>query len=67
MIDKIDIIITKYHLQTVNVDFQNTNKCHDWRNYVPLEIIDIWEQLPTSTRCIIISCCSEAADREDWN
>jgi len=48
-------------------NFDKVGKVHDWRNYVPEEYKNDWEQLTTRERMIIINLCQIQADKEDWD
>lgn len=47
--------------------FDMTNKCHDWRNYVPEEIIKIWEDLSAREKLIVAAMAEQRSDTEVWD
>lgn len=55
-----------YHWLT-EPDFEDTEKCHDWRNHVPGELQRIWSRLSQEARAAVFVCAQGAADSEDWN
>jgi hypothetical protein len=48
-------------------DFKGISKVHDWRNYVPDEIVDSWKNLTDREGKIIHYFCSERAENEAWD
>lgn len=47
-------------------DFDNTEKVHDWRNYVPDIAIDNWDKLSLETRTYIVYMAENQASSEEW-
>lgn len=50
-----------------NPDFKNVSKTHDWRNYVPFNWQNNWEQLTERERKIIAVMSQMQADDEEWD
>jgi len=48
------------------IDWANTHKCHDWRNYVPQAVRDVWDELTVEARLAVCLTAMPMADREDW-
>ena len=48
------------------IDFEDTNKCHDWKNYVG-EFVDVWSNLTLNEKKIIYIFCEKMADKEEWD
>ena len=53
-------------IDTDNVDFTNVNKCHDWRNYVPIAWVNSWSEFTGRERQIIAVMAQMQADEEEW-
>lgn len=47
--------------------FQNIQKVHDWRNYVPDELIEGWDILTDTEKSIIHSFAVKRAGSEIWD
>jgi hypothetical protein len=57
-------------LSMINIDkpeFENKDKVHDWRNYVPYEWQNNWEQFTQRERQIIAVMAQTQADKEEWD
>lgn len=48
-------------------DFKNISKCHDWKSYVPDNIIACWSELTSTERKLIVILCENSADSEEWD
>lgn len=48
-------------------DFEDIGRVHDWRNYVPKEIIEVWGSLTDRERKLIFIICEPIADAEYWD
>lgn len=46
--------------------FGRTGRIHDWRNHVPLSVIDIWETLTLRERFVAALVAQNMAEREEW-
>lgn len=46
--------------------FEETGKVHDWRNYIPDEFIEEWEQLTLREKQIIYILAEKQASNEEW-
>lgn len=49
-----------------DASFAPRNRCHDWRNYVPLSIIECWHSLSTETRLAVFCVAQSVANNEVW-
>lgn len=47
--------------------FERTSKVHDWRNYVPEVIQDIWKELNEKERLLVVVMAEEPANAEEWD
>lgn len=54
-------------IDVVNPNFHAVTKVHDWRNYVPYEWQNNWEQFTERERQIIAVMAQMQADKEDWD
>lgn len=52
---------------TENPQFEKSRKCHDWRNYVPDKIRDIWGALSDETRIMVFLTAEKQSNLEDWD
>lgn len=50
-----------------NPDFKNVSNIHDWRNYVPYDWQENWEQFSERERKIIAVMAQSQADKEEWD
>lgn len=48
-------------------DFKNRKEVHDWKNYVPKELIKDWLELTNRERKIIYTMAEIQANDEDWD
>ena len=48
-------------------DFENTRKCHDWRNHVAYDVVEVWDSLSLEGRLVAFLQAEQMADREDWD
>jgi hypothetical protein len=46
--------------------FEETRKCHDWRNYIPDFVCDVWEHLPPEAKLVAYDMALVQANREEW-
>jgi hypothetical protein len=44
----------------------DVGRVHDWRNYVPEVIEDIWDELDETQRRLVMLTGEVAAGREEW-
>lgn len=71
--NKEDVIIRYFNYISMdiegieNVDFENTNKCHDWRNYVDSFISDNWKELTLREKALIKSMADSQSENENWD
>jgi hypothetical protein len=57
---------TSFH-KFENQDFEDVGKVHDWRNYAPEEIVNVWDKLTDREKKLIFIMCETMADREEWD
>lgn len=48
-------------------NFNNKDKVHDWKNYVPEDWIKNWEKFSYKEKQIIYILTQERADAEEWD
>mgnify|MGYP006901787204 CR=1 FL=1 len=49
-----------------NPKFEEANKVHDWRNYVPDVVADQWEYLSEETKKVVFIMADAQAQNEEW-
>lgn len=49
-----------------NPDWENTYKCHDWRNHVGDAIIKLWDTFIDEQKIAIVMSAVEEASNEEW-
>lgn len=48
--------------------FESTGKrVHDWRAYIPTQMMDAWDSLSLETRICLFLVADEVASREEWD
>jgi hypothetical protein len=50
-----------------NPEFNKTRKCHDWRNYIPESVQELWKDMSSEARIIAYLVAKPQADRENWD
>jgi hypothetical protein len=50
-----------------NPQFEKACQVHDWRNYVPYEWKDKWEEFTEREKQIIAVMAQMEADKEEWD
>jgi hypothetical protein len=50
-----------------NPQFEKTTKVHDWRNYVPYEWQQEWDNFTERERKIIAVMAETQSDKEEWD
>lgn len=50
-----------------NPQFDKSRKCHDWRNYVPVNLRKAWKDLTYEARIACFIVAKKQADSEDWD
>lgn len=55
------------HIDVNNPQFEKAGKIHDWRNYVPQEIENIWENLSLKERILVAFMAEKQATNEEWD
>lgn len=48
-------------------DFENTEKVHDWKNYVTDEIVLMWSSFNRVQKNAIGEMLQDVADLEEWD
>ncbi len=41
-------------------------RTHDWKNYVPESICEVWDTLPIEAKLVCYILCKQLASNEDW-
>jgi hypothetical protein len=57
-------------LARINVnkpDFEKKERVHDWRNYVPVEWVEHWEEFSEREKKIIALMAEFQAGKEEWD
>lgn len=49
-----------------NPQWENTQRIHDWRNYIPQEIRKLWDSLSEDSKMMAYYIAEEVATKEDW-
>lgn len=49
------------------VTFTNTDKAHDWRNYIPQSIRIMWADLTPRELVLVSTVAKNVADNEEWD
>lgn len=65
-------MVTLYLLERIikelnSPNWEKPNKCHDWKNYVPYELISCWNELTKQEKIIIAYIANLQADAEEWD
>ena len=50
-----------------NTRWDDIKKTHDWRNYIPDEIVAVWKELSFDARAVAFALARRRADNEDWD
>jgi hypothetical protein len=48
-------------------EFDNAGRVHDWRNHVPEEVKEQWDQLSVEARKVAYLAAYNEAEREEWD
>jgi hypothetical protein len=51
----------------LNDDFSNTNRVHNWRNYVPDHFISEWGNLSEEVKLAVFLMAESRSNREEWD
>lgn len=46
--------------------FEETTRVHDWRNYIPDEVAETWEEFPLEARLAMWMMAEKQASNEEW-
>ena len=61
---KLPIVTTEWLIDT---DFDNADKCHDWRNHIPAGVRLVWNDLSYDARLACYVIAYENATKEEWD
>lgn len=64
------LIVEKYPTNIDRIiypDFGSAGKSHDWRNYIPLEVRDLWDKLDIDGQILVFYLAQQLADTENWD
>lgn len=50
----------------INPIWEDAEKCHDWRNHIPLHIKEIWYTFSSVQKLALYLWTSDLADKEEW-
>ena len=60
--------LNKHDLQNIkHPRWELTDRVHDWRNYIPIELQDLWGKLSSDVRIAAYYMAVKQADDEDWD
>lgn len=48
-------------------DWRACRRCHEWKNYVPADLVPLWPTLTPEVRAILASDYQRQADSEEWD
>ncbi len=47
--------------------FRNEGRVHDWRNYIPEAVRELWPELSEEARLVALLVAEVGANREHWD
>jgi hypothetical protein len=50
-----------------NPDWETKQLCHNWCNYVPHEVKDMWDVLNKDARIVAYTMAQVRAEQEEWD
>ena len=50
----------------IRPDWKAGGKCHNWRNYISMRLVDMWETFSEEQRFAIYENAEHQAENEDW-
>lgn len=50
-----------------NPEFENAGRVHDWRNHVPEEVKEQWDQLSLDAKQVAYLAAYNEAENEEWD
>jgi len=50
-----------------NPEFDNAGMVHDWRNYVPYQVVNQWARLSKEERAVVVFMAQKVANEEEWD
>jgi hypothetical protein len=50
-----------------NPDWGTKQLCHDWRNYVPSEVKNVWDVLNQDVKIVAYTMAKVRAEQEEWD
>lgn len=69
MINKL-VDLIKEHREIGHLDqphFDKARRVHDWRNYIPDEIREVWSSMTVESRVVTYILAEKQANAEDWD
>lgn len=51
---------------TDNPQFDRARRCHDWRNYIPDQLREIWKDMTVESRVVAFIMAEQRANQENW-
>jgi hypothetical protein len=48
-------------------EFEKKNRVHDWRNYIPDQIKEVWGLLSLDAQLALLLTAEQQASAEDWD
>lgn len=58
---------TKTDEELRNEKFKNVGRVHDWRNYIPIELQELWSELTDRERRLVFMFCEKESNDEEWD
>lgn len=49
------------------IDWENTDRCYDWRNHIPQSLKQMWSTLADETKAAVYYMAVIEADKEEWD
>jgi hypothetical protein len=64
----IDVLnLTNAQVHTIdNPEFEKAGKVMDWRNHVPAELKEHWDELSGDAKAVAFSMAQSLAEMEEW-
>ena len=51
----------------IDAQFEKARKCHDWRNYIPDEVQEVWRGLSAESKVMAYLVAEVQARQENWD
>ena len=58
--------IVDHRVDIYDEKFINVGYVHDWRNYIPRWMKDMWDGLPKEAKIVAYYLAEEQAKKEEW-